>query len=71
MLTTMNLIDYAELEERLFDADLVLLDVLPRKVYERGHLPNARCLPVAEIPKRAGNLIGEGDEVIIYCVNEN
>ena len=71
MLGDMELLEHEELLQRLADPDLVLLDVLPRSVYERGHLPNARSLPVAEIRERARELIDDGDLVVVYCVNEH
>jgi len=67
----MNAIEHTDLLRRLADPDLVLLDVLPRRVYEQGHLPGARCLPLEEVPARAGELIEEGDLVVVYCVNEH
>jgi len=64
-------IEHTELLGLLGDPDLVLLDVLPRRVYERGHLPGARCLPLEEVAARAEELIDEGDLVVVYCVNEH
>ncbi len=65
----MDVLEHEELLQRLADPELLLLDVLPRKVYERGHLPNARSLPVEEIDARAADLIDDGDLVVVYCVN--
>lgn len=68
-IAAMDVLEHEELLQRLADPELVLLDVLPRKVYERGHLPNARCLPIEEIDARAADLIDDGDLVVVYCVN--
>ncbi len=67
----METIEHEELLRRLGDPELVLLDVLPRRVYERGHLPGARSLPLEEVPRRAGELLEEGDLVVVYCVNHH
>jgi rhodanese-related sulfurtransferase len=64
-------IEHEELLQRLGDPELVLLDVLPRRVYERGHLPGARSLPLEEVPDRADELLEDGDLVVVYCVNRH
>lgn len=55
-----------ELEERLRDGNVVLIDVRPREEYAAGHIETARCMPVDELDQ----LIGELDpdrEIIAYC----
>jgi len=66
----MRSIDHEELLRSLADPDLVLLDVLPRKSYAKGHLPNAQSLPLEEIEDHAADLIESGDRIVVYCVNE-
>ena len=55
-----------ELEERLRDGKVVLIDVRPREEFAAGHIESARSMPVDELD----HLIGELDpdrEVIAYC----
>jgi rhodanese-related sulfurtransferase len=58
----------AEIERRLGDATLVLVDVLPAESYAAGHIPGALSLPVAEIPRRARDVLPDTDaEIVVYC----
>jgi len=55
-----------ELEERLRDGNVVLIDVRPREEFEAGHITEARSMPVDELDQLIGDL--EPDrEVIAYC----
>ncbi|HUV57381.1 MAG TPA: metalloregulator ArsR/SmtB family transcription factor [Acidimicrobiales bacterium] len=55
-----------ELEERLRDGNVVLIDVRPREEFEAGHIAEARSMPVDELDQLIGDL--EPDrEVIAYC----
>lgn len=57
-----------EIERRLGDGTLVLVDVLPAESYASGHIPGALSLPVAEIPHRARDVLPDGDaEIVVYC----
>ncbi len=46
--------------------EICLLDVRLPKEYERGHLPGAVLIPIAELPGRLGEL-DPGTPTIVYC----
>ena len=48
--------------------DFVLLDARDPGAYERGHLPGALPMPLAEVEQRMGALDREREHVI-YCWN--
>src|SRR5215211_5104599 len=55
-----------DLYQRLGTADVLLLDVRPRLEYEAGHLPDARSIPLDELPTRLDEL--PTDLLIVtYC----
>ncbi|WP_263789972.1 ArsR/SmtB family transcription factor [Salinibacter sp.] len=55
-----------ELETRLQDDDVVVLDVRPEEEYETGHIPGARSIPVDQIEEHLGEL-PEDKEIVAYC----
>ncbi|HET7519662.1 MAG TPA: metalloregulator ArsR/SmtB family transcription factor, partial [Actinomycetes bacterium] len=55
-----------ELNRRLQDDDLVVLDVRPAAEYAAGHLPGAVSIPVGELRRRLAELPGDR-EVVAYC----
>lgn len=55
-----------ELETRLEQEDVVLLDVRPPKEYRAGHIPGARSIPVDELEDRLDEL-PEDQEIVAYC----
>jgi rhodanese-related sulfurtransferase len=48
------------------DDRVVLLDVRPEEEYRAGHIPGARCMPVAELEARLQELPGDRD-IVAYC----
>jgi ArsR family transcriptional regulator len=57
-----------ELERRLLDPGLTLVDVLPRESFESGHLPGAISLPLSEVDARAREVLPDRSrEIIVYC----
>lgn len=57
-----------ELQRRLHDPQLILVDVLPADSYAAAHISGALSLPVAEIPARArGMLPNLNAEIALYC----
>jgi rhodanese-related sulfurtransferase/DNA-binding transcriptional ArsR family regulator len=55
-----------ELERRMEDDNIVLLDVRPTQEYSAGHIAGARSIPVADISSRLGELPLD-KEYIAYC----
>jgi rhodanese-related sulfurtransferase len=59
-----------ELHNRLGDASLTIVDVLPSSSYNAEHLPGAINLPLAELPARAPALLPDrSGEIAIYCAS--
>ena len=57
-----------EIERRLGDPSLVLLNVLPDGAFAEGHIPGSLNLPVAEIAHRAGEILPDRrQEIAVYC----
>ncbi len=55
-----------ELQARLHEPDLVILDVRPALEYAQGHIPGARSIPVDELTSRLSELSPK-QEVVAYC----
>jgi len=55
-----------DLYQRLGTRDVLLLDVRPRLEYEAGHLPNARSIPLDELPDRLAELPTDA-LIVTYC----
>lgn len=55
-----------ELERRLRDGDVTVIDVRPREEYEAGHIPGALSLPVNEL-KRGRGAPPKNREIVAYC----
>ena len=55
-----------ELQRRLADRSVVLLDVRPDEEYQAGHLPDARSIPLAELRTRIKEL-PKRKEIVAYC----
>ena len=55
-----------ELERRLRDGDVTLIDVRPPEEYEAGHIPGALSLPIAQL-KRGAASPPKAREVVAYC----
>jgi rhodanese-related sulfurtransferase len=59
-----------ELQQRLGDKSLTVVDVLPREAYVSSHIPGAISLPLAEVSSRAGEVIPDRDaEIAVYCAS--
>ncbi len=57
-----------EIQRRLHDPTLVIVDVLAEAVYAAAHIPGAINLPLAELAQRAPATLPERDaEVAVYC----
>lgn len=57
-----------EILRRLRDPTLVILNVLPRKAYDEGHIPGSLSLPVPEVRRRASEVLPDRSrEIAVYC----
>lgn len=64
--TTIPQLSVQELNKRLGDRSLQIVDVRSPSEWDHGHLPNARYMYLPEIPKRAGEL-DRSRPVAVYC----
>lgn len=55
-----------ELQRRLKQGDVVVLDVRPRPEYDAGHIPGALSVPLDDLKARLGQLPA-GTEIVAYC----
>ena len=55
-----------ELQRRLADRSVVLLDVRPEGEYQAGHVPGARSIPLAEL-KAQMKTLPKRKEIVAYC----
>jgi rhodanese-related sulfurtransferase/DNA-binding transcriptional ArsR family regulator len=55
-----------ELERRIREDDVIVIDVRPREEYEAGHIEGACSVPVDEL-KRGRSLPPKTREVVAYC----
>ena len=56
--------------KQLIDSGAQLLDIRTDVEYEAGHIPGARHVPLADVPKESTGL-AKGDPVILYCRSGN
>ena len=65
----LEVISRAELETRLGDGDLVLIDVRPESEYEAGHLPGAFSIPPDQLEglDHLVSTITPDQEIVAYC----
>jgi rhodanese-related sulfurtransferase/DNA-binding transcriptional ArsR family regulator len=59
-------VDNDELVRRVRDGEVTLIDVRPREEYVAGHIPGAISVPLADLPKRLGELRKRRD-IVAYC----
>jgi rhodanese-related sulfurtransferase/DNA-binding HxlR family transcriptional regulator len=55
-----------ELQQRLKDRSVVLLDVRPQEEYQAGHVAGARSIPLTELKARLKEL-PKRKEIVAYC----
>jgi phage shock protein E len=59
-----------ELERRLRDPRLLIVDVLARAAYDDAHIPGSISLPLAEIAERARTVLRDPrQEIAVYCAS--
>ena len=57
-----------EILARLKDPSLWLVNVMPKEVFEAGHIPRSLNLPLSEIETKARQLFPDvAQELVIYC----
>ena len=57
-----------EIQQRLHDPALILVDVLPTDAYVAGHIPGALSLPLTEIPTHAREVLPDRTaDITVYC----
>ncbi len=50
----------------------ILLDVRTRREFKRGHIPDAKLIPVQELQNRLGELAAyKHSDILIYCATGN
>jgi rhodanese-related sulfurtransferase len=55
-----------ELEERLEEDEVLVLDVRPKEEYRTGHIPGARSIPIDQLEEHLEDL-PEDKEIVAYC----
>ncbi len=55
-----------ELQERLHNGEVILLDVRPKVEYQAGHLPGAISIPLDELERRL-NELPRDKTIVAYC----
>ena len=63
---TLRTMSRDDLQRRLRDGDVVVLDVRPEPEYASGHIRGAVSIPVKELQDRLGE-IPDGAKVVAYC----
>lgn len=49
----------------------VLIEALPQKYYDEGHLPGARHLPLDQVKDRAGEVAPDKSApIVVYCASD-
>ena len=63
-------VTHDEVQARIAEGGVVLLEALPAEHYEKEHLPGALNLPHDEVDERAPLLVPDkATPVIVYCAN--
>lgn len=55
-----------ELEKRIENDDVLVLDVRPKEEYETGHIPGARSIPIDRLEEHLDEF-PEEKEIVAYC----
>ncbi len=65
---TPDVLDLAALRQRLAGGDLLLVEVLPERSYDAGHLPGALRADLGSLAEQAATLLPDKDApVVLYC----
>ncbi len=64
----MQTIDREELERRINEGSVVVLEALPASYFEAEHLPGAMNLPLDALEQRVGALVPDhSSSIVTYC----
>jgi len=63
---TMEPVSRQDLLQRMHDGTVTVLDVRPEDEFALGHLPGARCMPLAALERRLADL-PKNHEIVAYC----
>lgn len=63
---TLEPVTVDELQQRLRDGSVVVIDVRPEEEYRAGHIPGALSMPVSQLEERWQELHPAGD-IVAYC----
>ena len=67
----MNTITRQELQARIDDPSLILLEALTEASFRQGHLPHARLFPMDHAREQARGLTPRRDApIVVYCASE-
>lgn len=65
-----KIVNREEVQARLDDPNVVLVEALPQQYYEKDHLPGALNLPHDQVDELAPALLPDkSTAVIVYCAN--
>ncbi|MFW6006201.1 MAG: rhodanese-like domain-containing protein [Candidatus Bipolaricaulota bacterium] len=64
-------IDRKELEEKLNNADVTLIEVLGKEEYERNHIKGAINVPLSNIGKEVKGKFDQDQEIVVYCADSD
>lgn len=59
-------IDLTELQRRIKDNNIFIIDVRPREEYDSGHIPHAQSIPLDELEEHLTD-IPKDQEIVAYC----
>jgi len=53
--------------QRLLHEGAQIVEVLPPKIYQQGHLPSAINIPLSKLQKEAISLLEKQKSIVVYC----
>ncbi len=56
-----------EVNERVEEGTIRVIDTRPEPQFERGHIPGAINLPLGELPRRVGEVDWDDTDVVCAC----
>lgn len=62
-------IDRDDLEERLENDEIILVNVLSEEQYEDEHIPGSINIPLDQIRDRAEDVLDRDEDIVVYCAS--